>query len=355
MYENVTFDVILQRMLDRVPDTLDKREGSIIYDALAPAAVELQIAYLQLDNILNESFADTATREYLIKRAAERGISPYPASAAVLKGEFSGAAVPAGTRFSLEDLNYIVTEAIDDTHSKLRCETPGICGNQYLGTLIPIDYVKGLESAKLTEILVPGEDEEDTEIFRKRYFDSLNVKAFGGNITDYIEKVGAVSGVGGVKVLPTWDGPGTVKVIFTTSQNAVPSAELVQEVQQMLDPVDSHAKGVGLAPIGHSVTVQGAADFTVNVAASITCAVGHVWTDIQSGVTAAAKDYLAELAAKWADGNIMVRVSQIESKILDVAGVLDVEGLTLNGTAANLPVPEDKIPVLGAVTNNAAS
>lgn len=40
MYENVTYEDILQRMLDRVPDSMDKREGSIIYDALAPAAVE---------------------------------------------------------------------------------------------------------------------------------------------------------------------------------------------------------------------------------------------------------------------------------------------------------------------------
>ena len=41
MYEHITFDVILERMMDRVPNNIDKREGSIIYDALAPAAVEL--------------------------------------------------------------------------------------------------------------------------------------------------------------------------------------------------------------------------------------------------------------------------------------------------------------------------
>ena len=43
MYESMTYEVILQRMLERVrekyPD-LDTREGSVIYDALAPAAVE---------------------------------------------------------------------------------------------------------------------------------------------------------------------------------------------------------------------------------------------------------------------------------------------------------------------------
>ena len=64
MYENMTYEVILQRMLDRVPDTMNKREGSIIFDALAPAAVELTLAYMQFDMVLNESFGDTASRDY---------------------------------------------------------------------------------------------------------------------------------------------------------------------------------------------------------------------------------------------------------------------------------------------------
>ena len=87
MYEDMTFETILQRMLDRIPNTLDKREGSIIYDALAPAAMELRLAYIEFDQILNESFADTASRDFLIRRCAERGIIPKSATNAVLQGE----------------------------------------------------------------------------------------------------------------------------------------------------------------------------------------------------------------------------------------------------------------------------
>ena len=85
-YEDITYEVILQRMLDKVPDNMDKREGSIIYDALAPAAVELQLMYIELDTILKETFADTAQRDYLVRRVAERGIEPYNATYAKLKG-----------------------------------------------------------------------------------------------------------------------------------------------------------------------------------------------------------------------------------------------------------------------------
>ena len=49
MYEDQTFDVILQRMLSRVPETMDKRESSPIYAALAPAAVELTSMYIAFD------------------------------------------------------------------------------------------------------------------------------------------------------------------------------------------------------------------------------------------------------------------------------------------------------------------
>lgn len=99
MFENITYEMLLDRMLDRVPNTIDKREGSIIYDALAPAAVELQQMYIELDVILNETFADTASRTYLIRRAAERGIAPNAATKAVLKGMFN-MNIPISSRFS---------------------------------------------------------------------------------------------------------------------------------------------------------------------------------------------------------------------------------------------------------------
>ena len=64
MYEEVTYEDIMDRMLERVPDEFDKREGSVIYDALAPAAVELMQMYIELDAILqvagfNDPFAST--------------------------------------------------------------------------------------------------------------------------------------------------------------------------------------------------------------------------------------------------------------------------------------------------------
>ncbi len=47
MYEEVTAEGILNRMLGRVSDKLDKREGSVIADSLSPAAMEIMALYIE--------------------------------------------------------------------------------------------------------------------------------------------------------------------------------------------------------------------------------------------------------------------------------------------------------------------
>ena len=46
MFEENDFDMLMERMLENVSDELDKREGSVIYDAIAPAALELANMYV---------------------------------------------------------------------------------------------------------------------------------------------------------------------------------------------------------------------------------------------------------------------------------------------------------------------
>ena len=198
MYENITYDVILNRMLARVSDRMDKREGSVIWDTHSPAAVELQILYMELDTILREAYGDTASREFLILRCRERGISPWEATKAVLKGIFTPAETDVtGQRFNAGELNYVVLERTGPGEYMVQCETPGRVGNQYSGTLVPVEYIPGLQTAELAEILIPGEDEEETEALRRRYLDSFNGSAFGGNVRDYLEKINAVPGLSG--------------------------------------------------------------------------------------------------------------------------------------------------------------
>lgn len=349
MYEDMTFESILQRMLDRIPDTMDKRESSLIYNALAPAAAEMMQMYLEIYRIINETFADTASREYLIKRASERGIIPHPASNAILKGVFN-IDVPMKSRFSLDDLNYEVIEKIAEGEFKLRCETEGIEGNIHFGTLIPVEYIEGLESAELTELLIPGEDEEGTEELRQRYFSSFDSQAFGGNIADYREKTNRIRGVGGVKVYPAWNGGGTVKLVIINSEYKKPSRELIDEVQTVIDPAVNQGVGLGLAPIGHVVTVEGVSTETINISTDIVFQDGYIWKDIKLSVEKTIDDYFIELNKTWADSeNLVVRISQIETRLLNIQGVIDISGTRINDLEENFILESNSIPVRGDV------
>ena len=355
MYEDVTFESIMERMLQRVPSMMDKREGSVIWDALAPAAIELQNAYIALDTVLNETFADTASLFYLAKRAAERGISQKLASQAILQGDFTPTTleVPIGSRFSCDSLNYVVTEKISDGAYKMMCETAGTKGNIHFGLLIPVDYIDGLETAELTELLIPAEDDEDVESLRERYFESMTSQAYGGNIADYVEKTMSISGVGGVKVTPVWNGGGTVKLTIIDSSFGVPSEELIELVQNEIDPVGHSGKGVGLAPIGHVVTVVGVQEKTVDIVTNISYQTGWNWDSAKSYIQNAIDQYFKELGQTWDENeSLIVRISQLESRILACEGVLDIQETTLNGSTSNLSLAVDEIPVRGTVNGN---
>lgn len=346
-----TYEEILEQMLDAVDDSIYKAEGSLIFNALAPAAAELAQMYIELDDITVRTFADTATGEDLTRRAAERGINRIQATAAIRKGVFN-VPVSVGNRFSIETLTYVVIEILPNNEAKLQCEQVGTIGNAYLGVMQPITYVEGLTSAQLTDILIPGRDIEDDESLRERYFDDLESAPFAGNQADYKEKTKGLAGVGGIKVYPVWNGGGTVKLVILDSTYSKPSIELVNTVQTAIDPVVNSGKGLGIAPIGHTVTVQPVSELIVNVSFTLTFVTGYVWADVETYVQEAINNYFLELKKTWEDeSSLVVRVAQIESSILKVTGVLDITGTKLNGNVTNLILTDVQIPVLGTVTN----
>lgn len=348
MYEEMTYEVIMQSLLDRVPDSVDKREGSIVYDALAPAAAELAQGYINLDIVLNETYADTATGIYLDKRCREKGISRQQASCAVVEGMFTPIDIDVtGKRFRSGDFYYIALDG-----SKLVCETAGSEPNGVLGQLIPIDYIDGLQTAAISKILIPGEDEESDDSLRKKYFDSISSQAYGGNKADYVKKVNEIEGVGGVKVTPVWNGGGTVLLTIVASDYTVPTSTLLEDVQEVIDPVESRGKGTGLAPIGHVVTVVGAVGKEILIDAKITYQSGWNWSSAGEYIEKAVDEYFVSLAESWDEtDNIVVRISGIEQKILACAGVLDIQNTLLNGLASNIQLESNEIPKRGAITN----
>ena len=355
MYENETYEGILERVLNRIPSTLDTRESSFLYNASAPIAVELQNIYLALDNILNVTFFDTSDREGKLQRCKERGVdtTQFEATQSICVIEVTPASleISIGSRFNYDDINFVITEKISDGAYYAQCESQGTIGN-VTGSVTPVDYINGLETSEITSIYRWGEDEADEVLIDEAYYNSLNSQAFGGNRADYIEKMKKIAGVGGVKVYSAaeWKGGGTVKLVFTTSSYTKPNDSFVSSIQTQIDPVENQGAGYGLAPIGHTVTVVGVDETECDIAMTLTLQEGYTWDDISEYVNAAIDSYFQSLNAEWEDSdNMIVRISQIETRILDIVGVIDISGTTLNGADSNLTVDGNSIVIRGSV------
>ena len=244
------YTALLAAMLDRVPNTYDKRDTSPIQTALGPAAWALEGHYLILDQVQRSAFIQTAAGQPLDYLAVIGGLTRYPASAAVRLGVFD-APVPAGARFSTiggaDSINFVVTAATETAGEyHLTAETPGAIGNEYTGPILPITTIPGLTSAVLAGILIPGDEEEDDEALRARLIEALNEKPFGGNIASYRTFINGLDGVGGVQIYPTWNGGGTVKCSVLGADLLPASPTLVEKVQLAVDPPPN--QGLGWAP-----------------------------------------------------------------------------------------------------------
>lgn len=339
MYEDTTYEVILDRMLRRAKDYspgMDTRQSSPIYTALAPTAVELQNAYIGLDWTLDQVFAGTATREYLIRRCAEWDMTPHPATKAVLKGEFN-TDIEIGSRFSLGTLNYVAIDRMEDGVYRMECETAGSAGSRELGTLVPIDYIQGLTRAELTGIIVDGSDEEPTEALLERYLTKVQKPSTSGNRYDYYNWAMECEGVGAAKVFPLSSGPGTVKVIIADANMSAAGTGLLKMVREHIEE---------LRPIGADVTVASVVEKAVNVSAGIKLQAGMNLGIVQNAFQAALTDYLHNEALDLS----YVSLARVGNLLLGTEGVEDYSNLLLNGVSGNVALMEDEIAVAGTVT-----
>lgn len=356
MFENETEEAILNRMMDRVPNDLDKREGSIIYNALAPAAMEVARMYSDMDRFLIYTFASPdMPPAFLDLRVAEEGLKREPATYSIKKGYFYDQDnklidIPIGARFSIEDFNFKAIEKISTGIYKMQCENLGTSSNSIIGPLIPIEYVENLSIATLGELLIPGEEIESNESLYARYVEHLNEKPYGGNVADYKMKTKSIEGVGAVKVFPIWNGGGTVKVVFLDSSFNVPTPELIDKVQTIIDPVPNQGKGLGIAPVGHVVTVKSSTNIEVVIKATLSLKRGLTPGQVQSEVENVINEYLLKLRKEWQDNDTtIVRVSQIEARILDIEGIADIFHTSINDKEENLTLGPEEVPVVKAV------
>lgn len=341
---------IMHQMLADIPGDLDKEPHSPIYTALAPVAAMLSEITFECDQVADSTMADTAAGALLTQTCAEYGVNRTPASAAVRKGVFVPDGVVPGSRFGAEGLGYVAVAPADGGGWQLRCEVAGTAGNCYRGAILPLDNLSpSLESARLTDVLVYGVEEESDTSLRNRFYDEARYPEHGWNKKGYEKEIKKIAGIGDVVVFPTPSGQGgRVHCVIVDPYNKPASSTLINTVQQLLDPAPI-GEGNGLVPPGHTVTITTVAEMTINVAANVAVKPDFALPTLKPAITASIVEYLKQVAFH----DNVVRISHIESAILAVDGVVDIGAVTANGGAANISLSASwqsyQVPLLGTV------
>ncbi|MFS1511096.1 baseplate J/gp47 family protein [Chengkuizengella sp. SCS-71B] len=354
-YETETKEVILERMLSKSPATIDQREGSITYDLLSPAAIELAQSYIQLELALKHGFADTTYGEYLDMRCREMGVerrSELHASGRVTFTSDNEITIPEGVRISTavtvdSDPIYFVTieeGVIGQENSSVdiavKAEEGGTLANVDVGEIsLVYGELSGVVEVANSESFENGVDEETDSDLLNRYLERVQNPSTSGNANHYLEWAKEISGISDAVVIPVWNGNGTVKVILLSTEKTAPDESIITKVRQYIESV---------RPVGAEVTIVGAPEVTIAIDASIVLDQGYDLDQVSEQIRVYVREYLASLAYR----DSYVRYSQIASTILDIDGVLDYVGLTINGGTSNVHVPieDGEVAVLGEVT-----
>lgn len=348
----MTYETIMRSMMEDMPDDIDTSEGSLIFNACAKQAVRLEEAYLFLNGLEQNMYADTADLEHLIRNGNDRGCYINQATYAEFTAQFN-CAVPAGSRWNLDEYNYTVFNVIseEDHTYRVGCDSPGAEPNHITGDLDPIEYVEGFEWGKIIKCTLEGLDQEDTETYRARLLATYNYRGFAGNREYYKSRIKELSGVYGCKLQRVLAPSDRIKITIIGQDYRTPSQEVVTATQTAVDPVVNSGEGEGFAPIGHRVTVTGVGETTINITTTVTCETGYSAEGLMSYITQKIEDYLLNLRKGWEDGEtIVVRILQIEAAVVNIKGIIDVTDTRINGKTENLQITNGTVPVKGEIT-----
>ena len=367
------YDYFLEKMLYQVPENIDKREGSIIYDSLAPAAMICAEQSLELANIIRQTYIKTAQGEFLDYRAIEHGTNRYLATQTEVRAIFQDQDgqpinnVVVGDRFASigeQPIFYTVTKINDDLSGELIADEAGTAPNSYLGQILPVTSNDALYWAEIKEVTIPARDAENDKHLRARILNANSWIAYGGNVSDYLDMMSKIREVGATQVYPTWQGPGTVKLVIINNDYKPASNTLIKKVKEEIDPEDKTTQGYGLAPIDHRVTVVAPEILNVNIEATVIVGADANLETVKNNIKKTLEDFFNSLRQTWSNidstvgrgYSMIIYRSKILSRIMMVEGVANSSMPKLNGKDEDIVLTFNnavsQLPMLGEVTVN---
>lgn len=343
LFDGLTPETILERILGRMDTEFQTREGSYAYDQAAPISFEIWRVLMTLDELIEAFYVNPNSGIYLDAHAKLFAMARREGTRAAAKITLfgrGGLTVPAGTAFYAGQLEYRLTDNVtiagDVGVGYLRAVEVGQRYNVPAGSIDQIlRTIAGLERFEAEEAQ-GGTDPEADEALYERLDEKRKRPPTSGNEAHYREWALSVDGVGAVRVTPLWKGPGTVLVLIAgydrhpVDQVVVDACKAYIETQR---------------PVGADVTVASAQPVAVNVSARVILEAGASLAEVERAFAAKLDAYLAKLAF----AEFVVYLHQVGALLMSVPGVLDYRQLTINGERRNLDLDSDGVPVSGEV------
>ena len=366
MFEDYTYERLLEDVLNNAPEGIDTRQGSIFYDAVSGVLIKVAKLYTDLDLVVELSRLTTTTGDALDAKAGEFGITRLAATRAKYRAEFEGVTPEPGERFYYDGAYFVLRQEAETGLLYFEAEAAGEDGNDiYEGTpAVPVNNIEGLISATFGAIYENGSDDEDDESLRNRVIEKIAGPAENGNKQHYKTWCESIDGVGRARIFPLWLGENTVKAVLIDTTGKPCSEAKVLEVQNYIDPADKgmtatvdgktytigDGLGNGVANIGAHFTAVGATALEIEVTFGAELASGATQETVQQDATEAIERYLRELVLGADDEAVItVRVSAIGAILSGLKSLVDYTDLKLNGGTQNIIPGEDDVPVLGEV------
>lgn len=336
MYEAREQEDILAELQEASTTPASKIEGTFENDMLASNSIEFAKIEVELEQAYKAAFAETSWGDYLTMIAAEFGVDRKLAVKAKGTVTITGTGdVSVGSRFSTAaGTVFETTETVSiqqKGHVPVQAVNAGVSGNVAAGTIVNIPIsIPGITGVTNEEPTHDGFDEESDEELLKRYNIIVRRPATSGNCNHYYNWAMSVEGVGECKVVPLWNGAGTVKVIIIDSNHSVASSDLIAKVKAHIEEN---------SPIGATVTVTSPAALTIDITADVK---GTLDTD-------ALKTSLSEYFVAHALNLTYISSAQIIDRIMNQSTVEDCDNVLVNG-AKRVSITSEQLPVMGSVT-----
>lgn len=350
MFEDRTYDKILEEALATAPAGVDTRPGSIFYDAVAGVCFQVARYYADLATAFELVFLTTGVDVYLDMKGSEYDVyrrSPTPAK---YRYEYEGSQPALGARFFTDGKYYKLVR--ENNKLLLEAEDTGAATNDVPqgSPAVPVITVGGLTASTFGELIEPGTDTEDDEDFRQRIREKIAGPAENGNRQHYKTWCEEVPGVGRARIIPLWNGDNTVKGILVGTDGAPAAASVVERVQEYIDP-DGTGLGIGRANIGAYFTAAAAEPLAVTVSFSAVLASSATIETATEEATEAIREHLKTLALDTPeDEKMVIRISTIGALLYALPSLVDYGALKFNGSGANIEVEKTQVAVLEEVS-----